>query len=312
MDIQAYRQAMETSPHPDASHVPPEVARLGDVYPFYAPQEGQEAFTDRRDIVPEYQQDLADQHDIIAPDRRRYVLGSLLALGAGAAGAAAVNAWYPLAGLACDVSSPTGERRLFTLDEGSSLLLDARSRVDLSYSLAERVLNLLDGAVLLTTVSSHGPPLAVRTAEGRIRPLGTQVMVRQQGHRTLVVAQQGSAEIETISGAHAILPAGTGTRFDAARIGAPRAELMAEAAWKDGLIQANGRPLVEIVAALRPYRAGQLRMSTVAGGLPVRGDYPLDDTDATLLALAARMPIRVRRLTPWFVSIDVISPTKTA
>ena len=42
-----------------------------------------------------------------------------------------------------------------------------------------------------------------------------------------------------------------------------------------------------------------------AGGLPVSGHFPLDDTDAALDSLQDLMPIQVRRFTPWFVSISV-------
>ncbi|MFQ6711242.1 iron dicitrate transport regulator FecR, partial [Bordetella pertussis] len=65
------------------------------------------------------------------------------------------------------------------------------------------------------------------------------------------------------------------------------------------------RPLADVVAAMRPYRRGTLRVSMAAGGLPVSGTFPLDDSDATLVALQASVPIRVTRLTPWFVSIGV-------
>ncbi|AHV93409.1 putative transmembrane sensor domain protein [Bordetella holmesii 30539] len=46
-------------------------------------------------------------------------------------------------------------------------------------------------------------------------------------------------------------------------------------------------------------------MSMAAGGLPVTGMYPLDDPEAALQALSERMPIAIKRLTPWFVSINV-------
>jgi transmembrane sensor len=42
-----------------------------------------------------------------------------------------------------------------------------------------------------------------------------------------------------------------------------------------------------------------------AGGLPVSGHFPLDDTNAALATLEDMMPISVRRFTPWFVSINV-------
>ena len=141
-------------------------------------------------------------------------------------------------------------------------------------------------------------PFLVQTAEGTVRALGTRYMVRQQAQRTVVVVHEHEVEVETMSGAHGTVRAGTGARFDALRMDTPRAELMAEAAWEAGWIDVRGRPLAEVIAALRPYRSGSLRISMAAGGLPVSGHFPLDDTDAALRSLQESMPIHIRRYTP--------------
>ena len=108
-----------------------------------------------------------------------------------------------------------------------------------------------------------------------MRALGTRYMVRQQAQRTVVVVHEHEVEVETMSGAHGTVRAGTGARDDALRMDTPRAELMAEAAWEAGWIDVRGRPLAEVIAALRPYRSGSLRISMAAGGLPVSGHFPL-------------------------------------
>lgn len=239
---------------------------------------------------------------------RRHFLTGALAVGGGLAVAAYVgNAYYPINGLASDAATQTGERRRYMLADGSQLLLDARSRVDLEYTATYRMLHLREGAISVNVQADPNRPFLVRTAEGVVRSLGTHYMVRQQARRTLVVVHRNDVEIETRSGARALVPAGTGTRFDDARIGLPRAELVSDAAWENGWIEAHDRPLAEVVASLRPYRQGTLRVSMAAGGLPVRGTYPLDDSDAALRALENSMPIKVSRVTPWFVSINVLS-----
>lgn len=239
--------------------------------------------------------------------RRRFLAGTL-ALGACAVGAAYVgNAYYPLDGLTADAATQTGERRRYILSDGSQLLLNARSRVNLEYTSTYRKLHLLEGAVSINVQADPSRPFLVRTAEGVVRSLGTSYMVRQQARRTLVVVHEHDVEIETLAGARGLVPAGMGTRFDATRIGVPRTDLVPEAAWEHGWIEAYDRPLAEVIAALRPYRQGSLRVSMAAGGLPVRGSYPLDDTDAALRALENSMPINVRRFTPWFVSIGVLT-----
>lgn len=241
----------------------------------------------------------------IVPPRRRFLAGSLALAGTGAFAAYVGNAFYPLNNVAADAATATGERRRYVLSDGSQLLLDARSRVDLDFTPAYRQVRLLDGAVTVSVAPDARRPFLVQTAQGTVRALGTRYMVRQQAQRTLVVVHEHEVEVETMSGAHGTVRAGTGARFDNARMDTPRAELMAEAAWEAGWVDARGRPLAEVIAALRPYRSGTLRVSMAAGGLPVSGHFPLDDTDAALDSLQALMPIRVRRFTPWFVSINV-------
>ena len=161
------------------------------------------------------------------------------------------------------------------LSDGSQLLLDARSRVNLDFTPAYRQVRLLDGAVTVSVAPDARRPFLVQTAEGTVRALGTRYMVRQQAQRTVVVVHEHEVEVETMSGAHGTVRAGTGARFDALRMDTPRAELMAEAAWEAGWIDVRGRPLAEVIAALRPYRSGSLRISMAAGGLPVSGHFPL-------------------------------------
>lgn len=236
---------------------------------------------------------------------RRHFLGGLLALGGVAAGVAIADAYYPLAGLSDDLVTRTGERRLHRLPDGSRLLLNARTRVDLSYTDKERVLRLREGAVSLTVQPDAARPFQIRTNEGTIRPSGSRVMVRQQVRRTLVVAPDSAVEIATATGTQATLPAGTGTRFDNVVVGDPRPDLLADTAWETGWIDVRDRPLLEVIDALRPYRKGGLYISVAAGGLPANGRYPLDDSDAALRALQTDMPIRISRITPWYTSVDL-------
>jgi len=276
--------------------------RLGDAYPSgYAGEANAVAPMDIPSLAP------PPPARRLLPGRRHF-LGGVLALGACAAGAACVGmAYSSRSGPASNASTQTGERRRYMLSDGSQLLLNARSRAKLEYTSSYRLLHLLEGAVSVSVQPDPSRPFLVRTAEGEVRAWDARYMVRQQMGRTLVVAHERDVEVKTGSGSRLTVPAGTGTRFDTAHIGPPRSELLADAAWEHGWIEANNRPLAEIVASLRPYRSGTLRVSLAAGGLPVHGSYPLDDTDIALRALENNMPIRVSRLTPWFVSISVLN-----
>ncbi|ANN77352.1 FecR family protein [Bordetella flabilis] len=249
---------------------------------------------------------LVPRHLRVNHARRRVVMaagGVLATLVTGAA----VNEVYPLHNLLADAATATGERRLYQLSDGSQILLDARSRVRLDFAGSARNVRLMEGAITVSVARDPNRPFIVTTEQGSVRALGTRFMVRQQARRSLVVVHEHEVEIETLAKARAVVGAGMGARFDGARIDSPRAELVADAAWETGWIAVRNRPLAEVIAALRPYRSGMLRLSMAAGGLLVTGQFPLDDTDATLKALEQSVPVVIRRITPWLVTIDVVS-----
>lgn len=238
---------------------------------------------------------------------RRRLLAGALGLGVGGFCAAYIgNAFYPLSNITADAATATGQRRRYRLADGSQLLLDARSQVNIELSNTQRQVDLLNGAVSLNVATDVKRPFLVRTAQGVIRSAQARFMVRQQAQRTLVAVHDDYIQIETLDGAKDYVSSGRGVRFDAHQIGTPRTDLIAEASWENGNINAHGRPLMDIIAALRPYRAGPLRVSAAAGGLPVFGHYSLDDTDATLSALQHRMPISIHYYGPLGVSIGVL------
>lgn len=238
--------------------------------------------------------------------RRRMLAG---ALGLGAAGFCAAyigNAFYPLRNITADAATATGQRRRYRLSDGSQLLLDARSQANIEFSSTQREISLLHGALAVNIATDIRRPFIVHTRQGVIRAAQAHFMVRQQAQRSLVAVHDEYIQIETLDGAKEYVSSGRGVRFDAHQIGTPRAELIAEASWEHGNINAHGRPLMDIIAALRPYRVGPLRVSAAAGGLPAFGHYSLDDTDATLSALQQRMPISIHYYGPFGVSIGVL------
>lgn len=247
----------------------------------------------------------------VSHNRRRLLAGiGLFAVGSGTL-ACVANTVYPLRHLACDAVTGTSERRQYTLSDGSKLLLDARSSANLSYTPSSRELNLQMGAATIQVSPNDPRPFRTVTNEGVIRTGGARYMVRQDSHRTLVVAHDAPVHIETKSGSRIVLEPGEGLRFDSVRVGDPSQDMATRAAWEYGRIVADGATLHEIVTALRPYHPGILRITMAAGGLPVHGEYSLDDVDGTLRSLEQNLPITVHRFTPWLRSIAVVPKNST-
>ena len=256
--------------------------RLGDAYPIAAASPSQPA------APPPSRFTFAPLHD------RR--------LGVRAPAPAHVgNAFYP-----STTSPPTPPRppanAAATLSDGSQLLLDARSRVNLDFTPAYRQVRLLDGAVTVS-VAPDAPPLPGPDRRGTVRALGTRYMVRQQAQRTVVVVHEHEVEVETMSGAHGTVRAGTGARFDALRMDTPRAT--DGRSRLGGWLDRRARPAAgrgDRGAAPLPQRlAAHLHGCGRPAGV---GTLPLDDTDAALRSLGEHAH-PYPPLHPWYVSINV-------
>ncbi|WP_437881133.1 FecR domain-containing protein [Pseudomonas sp. LRF_L74] len=237
---------------------------------------------------------------------RRSMMGKGLALVLlGAGGLALANRAAPLGDLLADRRTSTGERRRFTLADGSQLSLNARSAVDLRFDGQQRVVVLRAGELQVDVAADVNRPFIVMTREGQVRALGTRFTVIQEAGSSLVVVQQHSVLMTPEMGAALRVESGQALRFD--RQGGTFVEpsLRTCVDWLEGRIEMRDEPLGDLIAALRPYRTGLLRVSPEAARIRVYGTFPLDDVDRTLRSLAETLPIRVETMGFWLTRIDV-------
>lgn len=206
-----------------------------------------------------------------------------------------------------DLYTVTAMRGRYALADGSVLTLDARSSADVDIGTARRELSLRQGQMLLT-VAQHGEaPFLLRSSHGTVRATGRQVMLRREGQGMLALALQGGMEIAPRDGVRRLLRQGQAAWFDSRQSRLLPGVLPAlAAAWERGMLVAVNQPLGELVAALRPYRRGTIEITPPAAALRVSGNYSLDDSGATLLALAETLPIALRQGPGgWWTGIDI-------
>lgn len=244
---------------------------------------------------------------LLKPDRRRRrMAGGTLALAGAALGGLVAHRFTPLPGLLADAHTATGERRSLELADGSRLLLDARSAIDIDLGADSRRVHLRQGALIAQVPA--GSPFTVQTRHGRAQvpaAQGARFMVRLQEERTQVAALAQDLVLHTRLGAQSPLQAGASAWLDGAAIAEALARAEAAAAWQSGMLAVDDWPLDAVVEALRPYRPGLLRVAPAAARLRVLGSFALDDTDRALQALANSLPIRVTRYRGgWLTLID--------
>lgn len=229
---------------------------------------------------------------------RRRALKALLLLGVGSACGLALQQHNPLPPLLADYRSPLGQRRQMRLDDSSVLHLNTASAADVRFDRDQRRVHLLEGELLLS-VADDARPLRLLTGNGVLDLSSGRFNVRQLAGHSRVAVLNGSALL-----AGQRLEAGQQARFDGPRW-SNSGPLDANAgAWVDGMLVAAHMRLGDFLDDLGRYRRGQLNCDPAVADLLISGSYPLADSERILDLLEVALPVRVRRFTRYWVTVE--------
>ncbi|MGE7958540.1 FecR domain-containing protein [Pseudomonas sp. NPDC089530] len=236
---------------------------------------------------------------------RRQALKLLLILGAGSAAAWGLREHNPLPPLLADYRSPLGQRRKLQLSDGSQLQLNTDSAVDVSFDGQQRLIRLLEGEILLS-VARDSRPLRVQTAQGLLHPQEARLNLRQFRQRTQLAVFAGSVGLHPSAYPGAPLQVGQGQQvsFTDRAWDAPSPLDAGSGAWSEGMLVAAHMRLADFLDELGRYRRGQLNCDPRVADLLISGSYPLDDSERILDLLEISLPVKVRRFTRYWVTVE--------
>ncbi|WP_054434058.1 FecR family protein [Novosphingobium sp. ST904] len=159
------------------------------------------------------------------------------------------------------------QSRTFHLNDGSTVIVDADSRVTVRLDESSRQLRLEKGRARFE-VTHDGRPFTVRAGRGSVRALGTKFDVSILNDQSVRVdLLRGSVEVKTSyrsgksrTDQHERLAAGESVEFDAdgvmQSVVVPRS--VASRLWPEGLVTYNGKELGAVLEAPRVSRRLQL------------------------------------------------------
>ncbi|MGC3987444.1 MAG: FecR domain-containing protein [Pseudorhodoferax sp.] len=240
---------------------------------------------------------------------RRRALGGMAALAVAGLAVYAGREQMATRGWLAELRTAKGEQRRLQLPDGTLLLLNTATALDVDFSPTLRRLRLHAGELLIATApdpQAPGRPFVVDTPAGRAQALGTRFTVRHDAdgpaaRATRVEVFEGAVELRGAAsvlrieaGQAARLPAG-GT---AAALPPPPAP-----AWADGVLVASDMRLDAFVDELRRYRPGLVQLAPEVAGLRLSGVFPLADTDRILQALVQVLPVQVHVPVRYWVRI---------
>jgi transmembrane sensor len=88
-----------------------------------------------------------------------------------------------------------GEQRSLTLADGSTIELNAQSRVRVHFTAAERSVDLLEGQVLFHVTHDTARPFIVHSGDASVRAVGTQFDVDRVSGETVVTVVEGRVAV---------------------------------------------------------------------------------------------------------------------
>lgn len=240
--------------------------------------------------------------------RRAVLRGMALVFGGGAALYATreTQTWQAMT---AQYTTAAGERRELTLEDGTRIVMNTATALDVHFDAGQRRIDLRKGEIMLTSGKDPGVPyrpLVVHTAQGAARAVGTRFVVYQHGGQTEVKVYEGAVDVcsHQRQGERRRIAAGSQIRFTA-RQAEPAAPLPPHPpAWLDGVLEAEQMRLQDFVAELGRYRQGMLRCDPAVANLTVSGLYPVADTDRVLAALTQALPVRISYATRYWVTLQ--------
>lgn len=204
-----------------------------------------------------------------------------------------------------DQRTAIGEQKNLTLPDGTQLLINTGSALNIAFNARERRIRLLEGEVLISTAKDPTRSFIVETRHGTARALGTRFTVRIGEQRSHLAVTEGAVEMLPLHASRGlIIRAGEQSAFSDT-LAAPAQPLdTAALTWEHGMMVARNMRLADLLTELGRYRPGVLRCHDDVASLTVSGAFPLKDTDASLRLLQDTLPIRVSSLTRYWVAIE--------
>ena len=194
------------------------------------------------------------------------------------------------------------EQRTVRLPDGSTVELNARSRIELHFTTHERAVDLIEGQAMFSAARDPGRPFIVHSDAVDVRAVGTRFDVYRKNSGTIVTVIEGRVAIGADSLPAAKQPASpvlvsAGEQAVATSqppVHAYRTNVLAATAWTEGKLVFDSAPLREVVAEFN--RIGSRRLTIEDDSLldlHLSGVFPATDSTQLVDFLHERFGVTV-------------------
>lgn len=191
-----------------------------------------------------------------------------------------------------------GELRSITLDDGSTVHLDAKSHVRVRLASDARTVELLEGQAMFHVAKDVRRPFIVSCDDTRMRAVGTQFDVYRKafGKKVVTVVEgrvamlpgAGRSEIFLDAGDQVVVTTGSVVQTN-------RADMAMAVAWTERNVVFRNTPLSEAVAELNRYNRRQIVIDDASlHGIRISGIFSSTNPASLLLFLREQLKVSVQ------------------
>jgi transmembrane sensor len=186
--------------------------------------------------------------------------------------------------------------RTLDLPDGSTLYVNANTRVRVDFTANQRIVHLDKGQVYIEVAADKERPLFVQAGEATVRVVGTGFDVRRSEQQLVVSVAHGQVAFAAdAKSPMTLLGAQQRATYQYAAGTLQHQTLTAEevADWRSGHLSFRNRELASLIDELSLYRPqAPLQVSNAVARLKVSGNLDVNDPDALLSALPALLPVK--------------------
>lgn len=222
-----------------------------------------------------------------------------LLAGAGALAICGSGALFLRSASAKVYETDVGEQKHVSLDDGSQLFLDARTRISVAFSETVRAVDLQYGRANFRVVSDYKRPFVVEAAERKIVATRCNFDVRCEDGKVQVLLIHGEADVRPSSAA-------ASDRGERLRSGErlvasvdmetrDKPDMTRQIAWQTGYESFENQNLAQAAEEMNRYSTARLEVDPAVANLKVSGIYRVGDNGAFARSLTKLLPIAVRQ-----------------
>jgi transmembrane sensor len=197
-----------------------------------------------------------------------------------------------------------GERATASLEDGSTVVLNTNSILEINYSRLRRDVRLVAGQVLFRVAHDTARPFVVAAANHEVVAVGTEFEVRLDGEKVRVALLQGRVRVEPIAAHHgsagdervAVMTPGEQLVASPAGVVVNRANVHELVSWQSGRVRFDNTRLADAVEEMNRYSRTLIMIDDPAAAeVRITGAFRTGQSYSFAQTVGEAFPIKVEQ-----------------